>query len=363
MKLEESLPDDEEQLRAKDAKAIELTRSTLKNTSLTSGGFQTTILLEGEQQDISQLTTIRAAHQTRRATRSTKAGKTPPNDLALPTSSTLSQRHQICSQMADVIRRSGTGIERNVRWKSGSAPGTKGTAEVSQLSGNSANAELAAKERVTAVRSCSPIYCFLPDPCRYTQAAGLRARFFNNKSVHLSRYLVDGLVGNNVESTPPRLPLTAGCWGVVYSDERIFLGEGMCVERDHKVQLTIFSNIVTTFYSKEAGAGSKHGWQLSTTSISSLSYFVVRAYEGVGNCNSFRLIHSARANLRAHTFLHLPSTHFLCRTQDKLITTSSGMLSLSDKDWRVFREMVNCKAALAALIKQLGASMRGTKKT
>lgn len=44
-----------------------------------------------------------------------------------------------------------TGIERNTRWKSGGAAGTKDSAEVSQLSGKLANAELAAKERVNAV--------------------------------------------------------------------------------------------------------------------------------------------------------------------------------------------------------------------
>ena len=54
--------------------------------------------------------------------------------------------------MADVIRRSGTGLERNIRWISGNAPGTKDPTEMSQLSGNSVNAELAAKERVNAVR-------------------------------------------------------------------------------------------------------------------------------------------------------------------------------------------------------------------
>ena len=74
-----------------------------------------------------------------------------------------------------------------------------------------------------------------PDLRRYTQAAGLRARFFNDKFVNLSRYLVDALVGNVVQSTPLRLPLTAGCWGIVYGNERIFLGEGAYVERDHEV--------------------------------------------------------------------------------------------------------------------------------
>ena len=119
--------------------------------------------------------------------------------------------------------------------------------------------------------------------------------------------------------------------------------------------------LVIAFYSKEAGAGSKHAWQLSTTSISSLSYPAVRGYEGIGNRNSFRLIHSARSNLRAHTFFHLPSTQFLCRTQDNPTITTTGMWSLFDNDRRVFREMMNCKEALTPLINQLNAAMRGWK--
>jgi hypothetical protein len=56
----------------------------------------------------------------------------------------------------------------------------------------------------------------------------------------------------------------------------------------------------------------------------------------------------ARPSLRAHTLFHFPS--FLCKTQDKP-TASSGMLSLSDSDWRKFREMANCKKTLAIVIK------------
>ena len=113
-----------------------------------------------------------------------------------------------------------------------------------------------------------------------------------------------------------------------------------------------------TFYSKEAGAGSNHGWQLSTTSLSSVSYLAVHAYEVIGNRNSFQPIHLARANLQAHTFLHLPSTQFLCKTQENPAATSSDTFSLSDKDRRSFRELVSCKVALAAVVKELNASMR-----
>jgi hypothetical protein len=64
-KLEESMPDNEEQSRVKDTTAIELARSVVKKVSSISAGSHITVLLEGERQDISHLVTIREAHQTR----------------------------------------------------------------------------------------------------------------------------------------------------------------------------------------------------------------------------------------------------------------------------------------------------------
>lgn len=151
-KLGESLLDNEEQSRIEDMAAIALTRSVVKKAPPTSTGSQAMALFGGERQDISRLVAIREAHQTRRAAKSTKSCKTQLDNPVPPPPSAASQRQKICSQMADVIRRSGTGLERNIRWISGSAPSTKDPTEVSQLSGNSANSELAAKERVNAVR-------------------------------------------------------------------------------------------------------------------------------------------------------------------------------------------------------------------
>ena len=128
---------------------VGLARLALKEVPPANAGYEATELEDG-QQDIPRLVLIRQAHQTRRAAKSTKAGRASAPPAPGPTAS---QRHRICSQMADVIRRSGTGTERNTRWKSGNAPGTKDSTEVSQLSGNSANAELAAKEHVKTVRN------------------------------------------------------------------------------------------------------------------------------------------------------------------------------------------------------------------
>ena len=155
-KLEESLPANEEQSRTKDTATIKLARSAVKEVPPSNTAYKTTVL-EGGQQNISRLVTIRRLHQTKRAANSTKSCKIPAPSTPGPV---VLQRHQICSQMADVIRRCGTGIERNVRWKSGNTPGTKDSAEVAGLSGNSANAELAAKECVYAVRNSLLLYDF-----------------------------------------------------------------------------------------------------------------------------------------------------------------------------------------------------------
>ena len=103
-------------------------------------------------------------------------------------------------------------------------------------------------------------------------------------------------MGNDNMAIPPQLPLTASCWRIMYSDEHIFLGEGVSFTLLWGLA-DIVPQLVITFYSKEAKAGSKHAWQLSTTSISSLSYIAICAYEVISNHNSFQSIHSTHAKL------------------------------------------------------------------
>ena len=131
-----------------EAQAIETVRKKMKKVNGTVSEAATPFKAGGV--DPSQLVRIRRIHQTRRAARSVRPGTEGYEEPTEPTAE--SQRRKICSQMADVIRRIGTGLERGLRWKSGGAPGTKDPKDVSSLNGNSANAELAASERVKAVR-------------------------------------------------------------------------------------------------------------------------------------------------------------------------------------------------------------------
>lgn len=119
---------------------------------------------------------------------------------------------------------------------------------------------------------------------------------------------------------------------------------------------------VLTLYSKEAGAGSRHAWQESTTSIGAISYLIVHTFEIVGLlCNLFRLVHCAQAKTRAETFMHIPSTQFLCRIQKKPTSDNSGNVTLSNVDWTVFQKLTNSPAhrqKLATAIKNLNTASR-----
>ena len=125
--------------------------------------------------------------------------------------------------MTDLVRRTGTGLERDVRWKSGTAPGTGSLADVSALTGNSANAGVVAKERVNTVRCLN----LLKDLQPYidSQAGATRAQQFNGGGINFSWYLTDGLVGDG--SNPPRLLLKAGDWAFVYWNGGIYVGQGI----------------------------------------------------------------------------------------------------------------------------------------
>jgi len=100
---------------------------------------------------LERLVELRYSHQTRRAANSVRSRGEPKlvQNGGLTGTSAAAERQKLCVQMADVIRRSGTGLERCARWRS--APGTMDPSEVSKLSGNSANAEVVARDRVNAV--------------------------------------------------------------------------------------------------------------------------------------------------------------------------------------------------------------------
>lgn len=121
-----------------------------KGTQATAETDTTSFLSAITQLDLSELVAVRQAHQTKRAANSVKT-RASPHDTASVQPPKQTDRQKICAQMTEVIRRAGSGLERDARWKSGTAPGTRSPAEVLTLTGNSANAEVAAKGRVDTV--------------------------------------------------------------------------------------------------------------------------------------------------------------------------------------------------------------------
>lgn len=177
------------------------------------------------RRDLSQLVTVRRAHQTNRAARSTKTRSNPHNPVQKNTNQ--SDHQQLHLQMVEVVNRIGTGLERNARWRSGAAPGTRSQEETLTLTGNSANAEFVAKERVNKVCGShlrgkgSTISLNL-------QAQAMRAEYFNRGGINLSRFIAGGLVGDGrTSATPPRVPLVPESWVFVYSEGGVYVGKGM----------------------------------------------------------------------------------------------------------------------------------------
>lgn len=149
-------------------------KGTTRNIGTDTVSFLSTIA----RLDLSQLVVARQAHQTKRAANGVKTRVSPKDVTTSDQPQEQTDRRRLRAQMTDLIRRTGTGLERGVRWKSGTAPGTRSLADVSTLTGNSANAEVVAKERVNKVRCLN----LLKDLQPYIDSHRLGQRALNNST-------------------------------------------------------------------------------------------------------------------------------------------------------------------------------------
>jgi hypothetical protein len=119
---------------------------------------------------------------------------------------------------------------------------------------------------------------------------------------------------------------------------------------------------VLALYSKEAGSGSRHAWQTSTSAISALSYLVVQTFEKAASTR-FRPIHSCQAKIGVATFRHIASSQFLCRLQEEVDFEDSTVV-VGEKDWMVFQKLSTpkCSGVLGSAVKELNAPQKGRKK-
>jgi hypothetical protein len=90
---------------------------------------------------------------------------------------------------------------------------------------------------------------------------------------------------------------------------------------------------------------------------------VVQAFEGTTAArNRFRSIHRSKASIRAETFLHIPSSKFLCRLQEEVKYVDAQTILVGDKDWTAFQKFCKCLQSLEEAIAKLNGATRGGKK-
>ena len=119
------------------------------------------------------------------------------------------------------------------------------------------------------------------------------------------------------------------------------------------IQHVVNCLLVLAFYSREAGSGSRHAWQASTSSVGALSYVVVQTFKRMIPPNRLRSTNRSKANIRAETYLHIPSAHFLCRLQEEARFADPQTILVDNKDWAAFQKFSKCLQALGLAIKDL----------
>ena len=112
--------------------------------------------------------------------------------------------------------------------------------------------------------------------------------------------------------------------------------------------------------SKETGSGSRHAWQASASAISALSYLVIQVFEKTAP-SRFQSIHRSKADIRANTYLHLPSIQFLCRLQGEVTFTDPQTILITKTDWTTFPRLSKCLSALGSAFKELNGGFKGKK--
>jgi hypothetical protein len=76
----------------------------------------------------------------------------------------------------------------------------------------------------------------------------------------------------------------------------------------------------------------------------------------------FQSIHHSKADIRAETLLHIPSTQFLCKLQKSVVFADIQTILADEKDWSTFQKLSACSQALGLAIKTLNGALKGGKK-
>ncbi|PSR82258.1 hypothetical protein PHLCEN_2v6105 [Hermanssonia centrifuga] len=221
------------------------------------------------------------------------------SDSDLEVTETPSARGKIISEMYAVLRKAeqglgvGTGLERQARI-SGST--------VVQLTGNTANAALAAGQRATTV-------------------VNRRYKVFSKHHIPQSKELGDALIGISHSSQPNHQLLKPG---------------------------------------RNGAKNGTHAWVADTKNIGLVSYLVMQVYEPAF-LTKFRAVHQRVAALQTYSFLHVSSDHFL-RTLPgtQTLSTDGRTMELNQDAYAVFQglDTTRAKSAINAAVKLLDQARR-----
>jgi hypothetical protein len=88
---------------------------------------------------------------------------------------------------------------------------------------------------------------------------------------------------------------------------------------------------------------------------------VVQAFEKTA-LSRFRSVHRSKAGIRADTFLHLPSMHFLFKLQGGIVLIDPQTILITDADSTSFQRLSKCSTALGLAIKGPSGASKGGKK-
>ncbi|KAI0309338.1 hypothetical protein OF83DRAFT_1179744 [Amylostereum chailletii] len=221
--------------------------------------------------DFSHLVTIRRLHESRRARDGVRKSLTQvlASDSAHladnPEGKTESTRRQLINGFNIVLREQqgnlkaiGTGLERSARWRNNTS-----TEPANTVSGNSANAELAAGQRATTV-------------------VKRRLTVFSRYKIPTAGGLVEGLtnamIGKPDTMHPALRPLSDGVYGIVLHDNKLMLGRVLFV------------------YSQGGGKNATHAWRPEVLSIGAVSYIAMQVYEHSYGL-TFRAVHGRMLSL------------------------------------------------------------------
>ncbi|KAH6871091.1 hypothetical protein BKA70DRAFT_1489938 [Coprinopsis sp. MPI-PUGE-AT-0042] len=268
--------------------------------------------------DFSQLVTLRKLHQRKQAESGIRE-KTPHFSVDDPDQIKATSRAKIHKMLSAKIKAMGdrgvsATIGRKLRWMPGRSP-QEDAVEAASKTGNSANAEEAAKTRVRKEMA--------------KRAAAWKC---------LGSEIAPLLSTARVTVTSPLRASDADC---LYAYGFVFVGDKLYVGR------------VFTIYEKSGGKNGKHGWTQSVNTIAAASNIAVQLYEQWAG-PTFRAIPTSLSSLSLFKFSLIPSAQYLT-TLEKPPRIIREDIQIQNGDLEVFRKLLAKLSVIKDTLKALNS--------